>query len=97
MITTHRLSPVDRVSLDGASRSAARMRTLHLAEGILMGLLHTTPEHSLNELLGAARASGLSPNAIAGALVAITSGQHSLQADDPATTAVRRYWGDELS
>lgn len=73
------------------------MRTLHLAEGILMGLLRTTPEHSLNELLGVARASGLSPNAIAGALVAIAGGQHPLEADDPATVAIRRYWGTELS
>jgi hypothetical protein len=95
MITRHRL--VDNVNIAHASRSAARMRTLHLAEGILTGLLSTTPEHSLNELLGAARTSGLSPNAVAHTLVAIAAGQSQLTADDPATVAVRTFWGAELS
>jgi hypothetical protein len=95
MITGHRL--VDNVNATHASRSAARMRTLHLAEGILTGLLSTTPEHSLNELLGVARRSGISPNAIAHTLVAIAAGQSPLTADDPATVAVRTHWGAELS
>jgi hypothetical protein len=95
MITRHRF--VDSLNANHASRSAARMRTLHLAEGILTGLLSTTPEHSLNELLGAARASGVSPNAIAHTLVAIAAGQSPLSADDLATAAVRKYWGPELA
>jgi hypothetical protein len=95
MLTRHRL--VDSVNATHASRSAARMRTLHLAEGVLTGLLGTTPEHSLNELLGAARRSGVSPNAVAHTLVAIAAGQSPLTADDPATVAVRSCWGTELS
>jgi hypothetical protein len=69
---------------------------MHLAEGVLVGLLNTAPENSLNQLAGAARSSGVSPDAIAFALVAISSGQRSLDADDPATAAVRRHWGAEL-
>lgn len=70
---------------------------MNLAEGVLVGLLNTAPEISLGQLFGAARSSGVSPDAIAFALVAISSGQRPLNGDDPATATVRHHWGAALS
>jgi hypothetical protein len=91
MTTSNRLTAVE-----GTGCSAARARILHLAEGVLIGLLGSTPENSWDELRAAARESGLSPYAIAFALVAVSSRQRTLDAGDPATAAVRRCWGDVL-
>lgn len=92
MTAVHRLTIVDDVK-----RSPARTRIMHLAEGVLVGLLNTAPENSLRELIGAAQSAGLSPDAVAFALVAVSSGQRSLHSDDPATVTVRHHWGTELS
>lgn len=91
MTTMHRPSAVE-----GTNCSVARTRILNLAEGVLVGLLNSTPEHSLNQLLSAARSSGVSPYAIAFALVSVSSGQRALDCDDPATATVRRCWGAAL-
>jgi hypothetical protein len=91
MTTSNRLRAVE-----GSGCSTAKTRILHLAEGVLIGLLTSTPENSWDELRGAARESGLSPYAIAFALVAVSSGQRALSADDPATAAVRRCCGDDI-
>jgi hypothetical protein len=91
------MTPVNRLSaVEGRGCSTAKTRILHLAEGVLIGLLGSTPENSWDELRFAARESGLSPYAIAFALVAVSSGQREVTADDPATSAVRRCWGDQL-
>src|SRR5689334_11141617 len=75
---------------------AARMRMLHLAEGVLVGLRRCPPADAFAELVNTARTAGLSPYAVANALVAMTSGQFRDDADDPAILAVRRAWGSLL-
>jgi|EndMetStandDraft_6_1072998.scaffolds.fasta_scaffold10194_1 hypothetical protein len=81
-----------------ANDDLVRTRYLHLAEGVLVGLRRRPPEDTLRELVDAARGSGVSPYAVAQALVDLAAGRRSLTADDapPAVAVVRRCWGDLL-
>lgn len=74
----------------GVDDSMARARTLHLAEGILIGLQRCSPEQAIAELVGAGRDAGLSTYALARGLVAAASG--GVVADPSARVAEQR-WG----
>jgi hypothetical protein len=52
--------------------NVANARMFHLARGVLVRLLRRPPEQVLNELIDVARRFGLSPFALARALVAAT-------------------------
>jgi hypothetical protein len=79
-----------------AHDNMARVRTVHLAEGVLMGVLGLPAEKAFAALMDAARASGESACTIAAALVAIAEGRPPNGADDIATVTVRCLWGDRL-
>ena len=91
MTEIHRNSLGPRVD-----QSLLRARTLHLAEGILVGLQRRPAEQVIPEMVEVARDSGLSPFAIAETLVAVASRGWPRDADGPAIIAVRRRWGGLL-
>lgn len=77
----------------GASgRDISRVRVLHLAEGVLIGWRRCNPEAAFAELVDTARQAGLSPLAVAGALVALASGSDRA-VDDRALATARQRWG----
>lgn len=78
------------------SHHIERARIVHLAEGILMGLLGCRTDDALAALIDAARGSGLSSYAIANALVSAVAAGQPLNRDDPATVAVLHRWGHRL-
>ncbi|MDZ7883621.1 MAG: ANTAR domain-containing protein [Mycobacterium sp.] len=69
-----------------------RARTLHLAEGILIGLRRCSPEQAIAELVAAGRAAGLSTFALARGLV-IAAGGHDSTDPDPASQVAEQRWG----
>ena len=75
---------------------AAKARTLHLAEGVLVVLRRATPEAVIGELVDAARQAGLSPYVLAAALVAVASGDTAPGVSLDAIATARRLWGAEL-
>jgi hypothetical protein len=78
------------------SDSMARARTLHLAEGILVGLRRCSPEQAINELVATGRDAGLSTYALARGLVA-AAGSHDGTVTDPAARVAEHRWGSLLS
>jgi hypothetical protein len=89
----------DSVAKDGSVRKdiVARARILHLAEGVLVGLLGETPGDAFAALMDAARTSGLSPYVVADELVSIAARERPLDNDHPAAAAVRHNWGHLLT
>lgn len=76
----------------GVDDSVARARTLHLAEGILIGLRRCSPEQAIAELVSAGRDAGLSTYALARGLV-VAAGGHDGLAPDPACRVAEHRWG----
>lgn len=72
--------------------SVARARTLHLAEGILIGLRRCSPEQAIAELVSAGREAGLSTYALARGLVVAAGGCHDTTVD-PAARVAEHRWG----
>lgn len=72
--------------------SVTRARTLHLAEGVLIGLRRCSPEQAIAELVSAGREAGLSTYALARGLVAAAVGYQSTTAD-PAARVAEHRWG----
>ncbi|MDZ7887009.1 MAG: antitermination regulator [Mycobacterium sp.] len=70
----------------------ARARTLHLAEGILIGLRRCRAEHAIAELVSAGREAGLSTYALARGLVLATGGYRDTTVD-PAARVAEHRWG----
>jgi hypothetical protein len=70
----------------------------HLAQGVLVGLRRRPPEEVLSELIDVAQRFGLSPFALARALVAAAGGGTAAGADADADAAatVHQCWGDLL-
>ena len=66
--------------------NVAKERMFHLAQGVLVGLRRRPPEEVLSELIDVAQRLGLSPFALARALVAAAE----------AAATVRQCWGDLL-
>ena len=81
-----------RVSPLPVDDDVAKARMFHLAQGILIALHRRPPEEVLTELVEAAQEFGLSPFALARALVAATAGG-AAGVDAEAATAVRLRWG----
>lgn len=79
----------------GVDDSMARARTLHLAEGILIGLRRCTPEQAIAELVSAGRDAGLSTYALARGLVAAAGGLDPM-GSDPAARVAEHRWGTLL-
>jgi hypothetical protein len=75
---------------------SARARTIHLAEGVLVGLLSRPSEDCLAMLIDVGRASALSTYTVADALVSVASGRQPLDRADRATAVVLQCWGDRL-
>ena len=73
-----------------------RVRVLHLAEGVLVGLRRRPPEDVLAELVNTARRAGLSPYVVAAALLKVASGQCPEDLSDPAIAVVHEAWGSLL-
>ena len=69
----------------------ARMR--HLAEGTLIALLRCRDHTAMNDLIEGARSAGLSPYAVAAALVSVTAGEVPPDSQNPAHVLVRQRWG----
>lgn len=88
----HEMGPEGAFS--GIDDSLARARTLHLAEGILIGLRGCTPEQAITELVSVGRDAGLSTYAVARGLVA-AAGKGDIT--DPAARVARRRWGALLA
>jgi hypothetical protein len=86
----HELGPESAFS--GVDDSMARARTLHLAEGILIGLRRCSPEQAITELVSAGRDAGLSTYALARGLVAAAGGRDGI-ASDPAARVAEHRWG----
>jgi hypothetical protein len=78
-------------AFSGVDDSLARARTLHLAEGILIGLRRCTPEQAISELVSAGRDAGLSTYALARGLVAAAGGCGGPA--DPAARVAEHRWG----
>jgi hypothetical protein len=74
--------------------NVAKARMFHLSQGVLVGLRRRPPEEVLSELIDVAQRFGLSPFALARALVAAAGGGTAAGADAAAT--VRQCWGDLL-
>ncbi|QIV84265.1 hypothetical protein [Mycolicibacterium frederiksbergense] len=72
--------------------SMARARTLHLAEGILIGLRRCSPEQAIAELVSAGREAGLSTYALARGLVLAAGGYRDTTVD-PAARVAEHRWG----
>ncbi|MGB3355495.1 MAG: transcription antitermination regulator [Mycobacterium sp.] len=72
----------------------AKARMFHLAQGVLVGLRRYAPEVAIGELIDAAQEFGVSPFALARALVTTAAGGATTGIDAVATMAVRRRWGD---
>ena len=79
-----------------ATDHVQRARTVHVAEGLLMGLLGTPLDDALATLISVGRASRLSTYRIANALVSAVNTTQPLDRDDPATAAVLHHWGREI-
>ncbi|PRC45894.1 hypothetical protein C6A85_92860, partial [Mycobacterium sp. ITM-2017-0098] len=62
----------------------SKARMFHLAQGILVGLRRCTPEEVIGELIETAQRFGLSPFALARALVTVTAGGAHTAADADA-------------
>lgn len=75
------------------SDSMARARTLHLAEGILVGLRRCSPEQAIDELVATGRDAGLSTYALARGLVAAAGGGDGT---DPAARVAEHRWATLL-
>jgi hypothetical protein len=72
------------------------VRTLDIAEGVLLGLRRGSGD-SFTELVDVGRRYSLSPFVIAEALVAAASGNHGGRAGDPqAALIVEQQWGHLL-
>lgn len=71
--------------------SVTRARTLHLAEGVLIGLRRCSPEQAIAELVAAGREAGLSTYALARGLVAAAGGYQGATADPAARVAEHRW------
>jgi len=82
-------------ALSGFDDSIARARTLHLAEGVLVGLRRCSPEQAIAELVSAGRDAGLSTYALARGLVAAASGDDGT-VSDPAARVAEHRWGTLL-
>lgn len=80
-------------AFSGVDDSMARARTLHLAEGILIGLRGCSPEQAIAELVRAGRDAGLSTYALARGLVAAASGGCDATVADPAAHVAQQHWG----
>lgn len=76
--------------------NVAKARMFHLAQGVLVGLRRRPPEEVLSELIDVAQRFGLSPFALARALVAAAGGGTAAGADADAAATVRQCWGDLL-
>ena len=78
--------------------NVAKARMFHLAPGVLVGLRRQPPEEVSCELIDVAQRFGLSPFALARALVAAAGGGTAAGADADADAAatVRQCWGDLL-
>lgn len=77
--------------------NVAKARMFHLAQGVLVGLRRRPPEEVLSELIDVAQRFGLSPFALARALVAAAGGTAAgVDADADAAATVRQCWGDLL-
>jgi hypothetical protein len=81
-------------SARGVDDSVVRARTLHLAEGILIGLRRCSAEQAIAELVSAGRDAGLSTYALARGLV-VAAGRDGM-AVDPASRAAEHRWGTLL-
>lgn len=79
-------------AFSGVDDSLTRARTLHLAEGILIGLRRCSPEQAIAELVAAGRAAGLSTFALARGLV-VAAGGHDSTDPDPASRVAEQKWG----
>lgn len=80
-----------------ADDDAAKARTLHIAEGVLVALRRKSPEAVIAELVDGARQDGLSPYVLAAALVAVAAGGAATPGVHPqAVATARRLWGAEL-
>lgn len=79
-------------AFSGVDDSLARARTLHLAEGILIGLRRCSPEQAIAELVAAGRDAGLSTFALARGLVTAAGGPDGIDAD-PASRVAEQRWG----
>ncbi len=77
-------------------QSFARARTLHVAEGVLVGMHRYSPEDALSELIDVAHVAGVSTFALAKALVAAASGA-TTEVDATAAHVVRERWGALLA
>jgi hypothetical protein len=84
-------------SVSAVSDHVARARVIHLAEGVLVGLLSRPPQDCLAVLIKASRASGLSTYAMADALVSVAGGRQPINRADRATAVVLLHWGDLLA
>lgn len=73
--------------------AVARARTLHLAEGVLVGLRRCAPENAIAELVSVAGAAGLSTSAVARELVTLVSGAANQGVESAARTVVHEQWG----
>lgn len=82
-------------AFSGVDDSMARARTLHLAEGILIGLRRCSPEQAIAELVSAGRDAGLSTYALARGLVAAAGGRDGM-VSDPAARVAEHRWGTLL-
>lgn len=79
---------------NSADPGIGRARMLHLAEGVLVALRRCTPEAALAELVDAARASHLSPYAVACGLVSLAAGDIS---GDDVPEVVKLRWSELLA
>lgn len=79
----------------GVDDSVARARTLHLAEGILIGLRRCSPEQAIAELVSVGRDAGLSTYALARGLVIAAGGCDGV-ISDPAARVAEHRWGTLL-
>ncbi|MCF6388980.1 hypothetical protein L2K20_18545 [Mycobacterium sp. MBM] len=88
----HELGPDSAVGADRESQ--ARVRTLHLAEGILIGVRRCSAEQAITELVAAGQEAGLSTYALARGLVAAAAADGPVA--DPAARVAQHRWGDLL-
>ena len=88
----HELGPESAFS--GVDDSMARARTLHIAEGILIGLRGCSPEQAIAELVSAGRDTGFSTYTLARGLVSAAAGGYGGgAAADPAARVAEHRWG----